>query len=109
MISFENGKTVLRGKYYEAAKYDMSNESVAVQADGRGGLTSYRVANHPGDMLCSVLSLDVAAQGKRLSPYLPKTVEMVGRKQKITIKTNEGDVSVTTFLAKDTSGVFILI
>ena len=109
MISFENGKTVLRGKYYEAAKYDMSNESVAVQADGRGGLTSYRVANHPGDMLCSVLSLDVAAQGKRLSPYLPKTVEMVGRKQKITIKTNEGDVSVTTFLAKDTSGVFFLI
>lgn len=109
MISFENGKTVLRGKYHEVAKYDMSNESIAVAADGKGGLTSYRVANHPGDMLCSVLSLDLAAQGKRLSPYLLKTVEMVGRMQKITLKTEEGDVSITTFLTKDTSGVFFLI
>ena len=109
MISFENGKTVLCGKYYEVAKYDMSNESIAIAADGKGGLTSYRVVNHPGDMLCSVLSLDLAAQGKRLSPYLPKTVETVGRMQKITIKTEEGDVSITTFLTKDTGGVFFLI
>ena len=41
MISFENGKTVLRGKYYEAAKYDMSNELVAVQADGKGAFNPH--------------------------------------------------------------------
>ena len=36
MISFENGKTVLRGKYHEVAKYDIDLQKLFVNAmEGR--------------------------------------------------------------------------
>ncbi len=109
MTKFQDGKTVFCGKYHETANYDMSNERIAVRADGKGGLTSYRVANATGELLSSVLSLDLAVNGKRLSPYLSKTVKMVGRMQEVALQTDASELSVTTFLDKTTNGVFFLL
>ena len=109
MVTFKDGKIVLQSKYFEQAKYDMSNETVAVQADGCGGLTSYRVANRAGNALSGFLSLDLSVGGKRLSPYISKTVEMIGRMQKVILQTPQGELSVTTFLGGRENGVFFLL
>ena len=109
MVTFQEGKIIYHGSYHEEAKYDLSNEVIAVTADGCGGLQSYRVANHAGNCLTSFLSLDLAVNGKRLSPYLKKTVEMIGRMQKIRLETETGELAVTTFLAKEVNGVFFLV
>ena len=109
MIKFQDGKTIFCGKYHEIANYDIANERIAVRADGKGGLTSYRVANVTGELLSPALSLDLAVNGKRLSPYLSKTVKMVGRMQEVVLATDAGDLSVTTFLDQNTNGVFFLL
>ena len=109
MVTFQEGKIILHGRYHEEASYDLSNEVIAVTADGCGGLSHYRVANHAGDCLVSFLSLDLAVNGKRLSPYLKKTVEMIGRMQKIRLETEAGELAITTFLTKDVNGVFFLL
>ena len=106
---FEEGKIIAEGKYYETAEYYLGNEKIGVATDGRGGLSSYRVTGEATDRLASILSLDLAVNGERLSPYLPKTVEMIGRMQKITLRTSAGALSVTTFLTREVNGVYFLV
>ena len=106
---FKEGKIIAEGKYFETARYELGNEKIGVTADGCGGLSSYRVTNEAASRLLSILSLDLAVNGERLSPYLPKIVEMIGRMQKITVKTPAGDLTITTFLTKDVNGVFFLV
>ena len=106
---FDAGKIIAEGKYFERADYYLGNEKITVTADGCGGLSSYRVTNEASDRLVSLLSLDLAVNGQRISPYLPKTVEMIGRMQKITLDAPSGALSVTTFLTKDVNGVFFRI
>ena len=108
-VSFKDAKIIAQGRYHEKAAYDMASDSVSVVADGCGGLSSYRVANVAGDFVPTFLSLDLTAGGEALSPYLPKRVEMVGRTQKVTVSTDEGELSVTTFLSAPVNGVFIRI
>jgi len=106
---FKEGKIIAEGMYFETANYELGNEKIGVTADGCGGLSSYRVTGEAASRLVSILSLDLAVNGERLSPYLPKTVEMIGRMQKITVKTSAGELSITTFLTHDVNGVFFLI
>ena len=106
---FKEGKIIAEGKYFEIANYELGNEKIGVTADGCGGLSSYCVTNEATSRLSSILSLDLAVNGERLSPYLPKKVEMIGRIQKITLQTTSGELSVTTFLTKDVNGVFFLV
>ena len=107
--TFEQGKIVINGRYFEEALYDISNEKIAVLADGCGGLKSYRVNDFAENFIATFLSLDLYVGGKPLSPYIPKKVEMIGRMQKITVQTSAGELSVTTFLTKEVNGVFFLV
>ena len=108
-ISFWSRKIIAKGRYFEKAKYDMASETMSVVADGCGGLSSYRVNNVAGDFIPTFLSLDFTVSGEALSPYIPKTVEMAGRTQKVTLKTSRGPLSITTFLAPSVNGVFYRI
>ena len=107
--TFEQGKIVINGRYFEEALYDISNEKIAVLADGCGGLKSYRVNDFAENFIATFLSLDLYVGGKPLSPYIPKKVEMIGRMQKITLQTSAGDVAITTFLSESVNGVFFSI
>lgn len=108
-MTFQDGKIITESKYYQEARYDIANEKIAVVADGSGGLASYRVNDGQGDCLPSFLSLDLAVNGERLSPYLSKKVEMLGRMQKVTLDTPSGKLTIKTFLTKDVNGVFFLL
>ena len=108
-VSFKDAKIIAEGRYHEKAAYDMASDSASVVADGCGGLSSYRVNNVAGDFIRTFLSLDLKAGGEPISPYLPKRVEMVGRTQRVTVFTKEGELSVTTFLSAPVNGVFLRI
>ena len=107
VIYDEQGMLCLEGgKYYEQAEYPLSCSALSVVADGCGGLTEYRITNRPEQFLTSRLSLEISVEGKRLSPYLDKAVSMFGRGQGVYLKTEEGEVSVSTFVAEGYSCVF---
>lgn len=108
-VEFKDGKIIAKGQYFEKAEYDMASDLASVVADGCGGLSSYRVANVAGNFIPTFLSLDLSVCGEPLSPYLPKSVEMVGRTQRVTLQTASGDLSITTFLAESVNGAFIRI
>ena len=108
-VTYQNGSIVAAGKYHETAFYDMANERISVIADGKGGLSRYRLTNRSEDFIPSFLSLDLCFGGERLSPYLSKKVEMIGRMQKVILTTKQGDLTITLFLAKEVNGVFFLL
>lgn len=105
----KEGKIVAEGRGYESAAFELGNRKISVTADGRGGLSAYRVTNRGGNLLSSLLSLDLSFGGDPLSPYLEKKVEMIGRMQKITFQTDGDDLTVTTFLTEEVNGVFFLL
>lgn len=103
--SVKNGAIIAEGFYYEEANYHVSNEKISTIFDGKGAITYYSEANmkefiskgfcciHSGDQHIDILS--------------PKTVEMLGRKQKITIEIPVGLVVIEQFLDKSINGVFM--
>jgi len=101
---YKDGKIIVKGKYYEEVRYDISNEKIAVTTDGTGGLLSYRIVNRAGNCLSTFLGITFFRDGRPLDPYQEKRVEMIGRTQ--TVFLPENNISVKTFLSKDVNGVF---
>lgn len=101
----EKNAIVTEGFYYEEVPYHVSNEKTSVIFDGKGAVTYYSEANtrefinwgfcciHDGGMHIDVLS--------------EKRVEMLGRRQVITVKIPSGTLEIEQFLDKSANGVFM--
>lgn len=103
---FKNGKIILRGKFYEDAIYNVSNQVLSAIFDGRGCVPYYAL----GDKNSYYATMKVALHydGKPTDFCMSKTVEMIGRKQIITIDFNDGNkLIVKSFLDKSTNAVFM--
>ena len=97
--SFRDGKIVARGKFYEAAVYDVCANDLRVSFNGKGGITNYSICNHPGSYVRTTY-LNVFTNGVKLDLFTDKTVEMIGRTQKITLETDGGKIEVFQFIPK---------
>ena len=91
---FRDGKIVVTGKYHENVVYDVCANDLRVKFDGKGGITNYTVSNQGGNYIGRSFLL-VFSDGKKLDAFADKTVELVGRTQKIIL--TEGDLSVEIF------------
>ncbi len=96
--SYENGRIVARGCCYENAFYDMANNAIAVQADGKGIITGYAVVGDKRYFDGLYPFLKILIGGKQLPLHAPKTVEMIGRMQTVTIRTDDAEIVIRTFL-----------
>ncbi len=97
--SFQNGAIVARGKFWEDAVWDVFANDLRVSFDGKGGITNYSVCNHPGSYVRRSY-LNVFVNGVKLDAFTDKTVEMIGRTQKIVLETDGGEIEVFGFVPK---------
>ena len=95
--SFHDGKIVVRGKFWEEAVYDVCANDLRVCFDGNGGITNYSVCNHPGSYLRKSY-LNVFVNGVKLDAFTDKTVEMIGRTQRIVLDAIGGKIEVFQFI-----------
>ncbi len=105
-VSFEKGKIVVTGKAFEEVPFDMGSEKAFVVADGKGGLSVYRVNDRAENFVEPFLSLSLFVNGTPLDVRSPKTVRMIGRKQEIEWDAEGGKIYLTIFLKKDVNGVY---
>lgn len=103
---YQDGKICLTGQSWEKALYDVSNEKISVQFDGKGGLTKYLVGNQNKNYVHSFTALHFNLDGKRILTHADKIVEMIGRTQTLTIKQDGAEVKIKQFLSKAVNGVF---
>ena len=97
--SFQNGAIIARGKFWEEAVYDVCANDLRVCFDGNGGITNYSVCNHPGSYLRKSY-LNVFVNGVKLDAFTDKTVEMIGRTQRIVLDAIGGKIEVFQFIPK---------
>ena len=103
--TFRNGMIVAAGKSHEDAVYDVTSNDLHVRFDGKGGITNYTVVNRGGNYVERVF-FSVFVNGEKLSAFCDKTVEMVGRTQKIVWKKGDCRISVFQFVPIAGNAVF---
>ena len=96
---------VVAGKNYEEAVYDVSSNDLHVCFDGKGGITTYTVVNQGGNYAKRTF-LSVFVGGEKVSAFCDKTVEMVGRTQRIVLKTGDCKITVLQFVPVVGNAVF---
>ena len=109
MVTYENGAIRVTCPAWEDAAFDMGSEKCAVVADGKGGLTAYRVNDREENFVLPFLALSFYVKGEILDPTSEKTVKMVGRMQEITYTIAGEKITVTLFLEKETNGAFFSV
>lgn len=109
MVTYENGAIRVTCPACEDVIFDMGSEKCAVVADGKGGLTAYRVNDRAENFVLPFLALTLYAKGEILDPSSEKTVKMVGRMQEITYTIAGEKIVVTIFLERETNGAFFSV
>ena len=104
--SFRDGKIVVKGKNHEPVVYDVSGNDLRVRFDGLGGITDYTVSNQGGNCVRQSF-LNVFADGEKIDLFADKTVEMIGRTQKITLTRNGLSFEIFQFVPPFGNAVFI--
>ena len=103
--SFKDGAMVVDGVLADITYYDVSNNRITAQFDGRGAISKYAVMNKFSvfSNYYSIYSVD----GVPLDWSEPKTVYMCGKKQVTEIKHAKCDIKITQFLDAGTNAIFV--
>ena len=102
---FIDGKIVVSAKRYEPVVYDVCGNDLRVKFDGKGGITNYTVSNQGGNCVRQSF-LCVFSDGKKLDAFADKTVEMIGRTQKIVLSENGLSFEILQFIPANGNAVF---
>lgn len=104
-VQYKDGKIVLNAPFHEKTCYDVANNLISAQFDGRGSISKYAVMNK-----FSVFSAYYAlysVDGIAFDWNCEKNVEMVGKKFVTTIKTNKFDMETLQFLDQTTNCIYV--
>ena len=102
---FSNGKIIAKGKFYERAIYNVSNQKLSAVFDGLGSVPYYALGDK--NSYYATMKIALHYNGKPTDFCMPKKVEMIGRKQEITVDFCDGnELIIKSFLDKSTNAVF---
>ena len=102
--TYQDGKIVVRDRYFKEMVYHVSNECAGMIFNGKGAVVGYALANEKDMMPRGSFSL--FRGNAPIDVYLEKTVEMIGRCQTIRLHLEDGDFKIEQFLDASVNGVF---
>ncbi|MDR1950205.1 MAG: hypothetical protein LBQ38_12500 [Spirochaetaceae bacterium] len=86
MVScMDDGSLLCKAPFYEQIPYDISNLLVLAQADGRGGISRYSLADCPDILVPGSFYIFPSINGVSPGPVDQKKVSMLGRIQSFTL------------------------
>ena len=95
-VNYKNGAIVVNDLFAKSTKYDVANNLITAQFDGRGAISKYAVMNKYS-VFSAYYSL-YALNGKPLDWSSQKQVEMVGRRQITNFEEKEANIEIIQFL-----------
>ena len=102
--SYCDGAIICNCLFHEKVQYNVSNEKISAIFNGSGSVVGYAeadTANHINSGFCSWYIND-----QFIDMFCEKTVQMLGRKQTVSIKTPVGILSSELFIDRSHAGVF---
>lgn len=104
-INYKNGAIVVNDLFAKATKYDVANNLITAQFDGRGAISKYAVMNK-FSVFSAYYSL-YALNGKPLDWSSQKQVEMVGRRQITNFEEKEANIEIIQFLDRTHNCIYV--
>lgn len=101
---FKDGTIVNKGQIFEKTQYNVSNETISACFDSTGAVSYYAEADK--EQLIHNCRCHYYINGEYIDVFCDRTVEMLGRKQSVSIQTPVGTIRLEQFLDKTLSGVF---
>ena len=104
-VTYRQGAIVACGKMHEQAKYDVANNRITAQFDGRSAISKYAVMNkyQVFSSYYSLLTLD----GEPLDYRCEKEVTMVGRKQTVVLDKPKARITIVQFLDDTNNCIYV--
>ena len=99
------GKIITTGKMHERAFYDVSNNRITAQFDGRGGISKYAVMNK-FSVFTNYYSM-YTVDGMPFDYMEDKVVTMEGKKQITEIEHEKCRLRITQFLDNESNAIFV--
>ena len=96
-IKFENGRVVTTGIACDEIPYDVSNNSITVQFNGRCGINSYLKINDK-KFFDGIHTFKFFIDGAELPFNTPKKVENIGRTQTVTYYAQSAEIKAVSAL-----------
>ncbi len=103
-VSYKDGKIIVDGAFHEATHYDVANNLITAQFDGRGAISKYAVMNKYS--VFSAYYTLISVDGVAFDWNAKKHVEMVGKKLVATFATKDFDMELTQFLDNNSNCIY---
>ncbi|MDE7215387.1 MAG: hypothetical protein K2O08_01120, partial [Clostridia bacterium] len=100
-----NGEIAVAEKFHKKVCFDVANNLISAQFDGRGGISKYAVMNK-FSVFTAFYPL-YTINGKPIGYASDKRVEMLGKKQITTFSENGAEIKITQFLDTKTNCIFV--
>lgn len=99
------GEIVVKEKFHKKISFDVANNRITAQFDGRGGISKYAVMNKYSvfSAFYSLYSVD----GAPLEYVCEKQVRMLGKKQITAFSEKGADVVITQFLDRENNCIYV--
>ena len=101
----KGGKIITTGKMHERAFYDVSNNRITAQFDGRGGISKYAVMNK-FSVFSNYYSL-YTVDGVPFDYMEDKVVTMEGKRQITKIGHEKCKLTITQFLDNESNAIYV--
>ena len=99
------GEIVVNEQFHKKVCYDVANNRITAQFDGRGGISKYAVMNKYSvfSAFYSLYSID----GNPLEYMCDKEVRMLGKKQITSFSEKGADIVITQFLDTENNCIYV--
>ena len=107
-ISFENGRIVTTGILCDEVPYDVSNNGISVQFNGKSGVNSYLKINNKKNFV-GLHVFKFFINGEEIPFNTEKRVESIGRTQTVTYYNRLAQIKTVSVLDENISAVIMKI
>lgn len=103
---FENGKLVTHAKKFEKVLYNVANEKIMAQFDGKAGISQYSIANRGNILVDNSFYINLSFNNAVIPFDHEKTVTMIGRNQEVIYHVGEYVIKSTNFIDGGSNAIF---
>ena len=104
-VSYKDGKIIVDEAYHKDVCYDVANNLITAQFNGKGCIPKYAVMNK-FSVFSAFYNL-ISVNGVAFDWNAQKHVEMVGKKQVVTFSTKDFDMEVLQFLDQKNNCIYV--
>jgi len=104
-VGYKDGKIIVDAPFHEDTLYDVANNLISAQFNGKGAISKYAVMNKFS--VFSAYYTLMSVNGVAFDWAAKKHVEMVGKKQVTTFSAKDFDMEITQFLDQKNNCIYV--